>query len=235
MLTLQHLTVAYGKITALHEVGLHVAEGEMVAILGANGAGKTTLLNAISGIVPARSSHILFQNQPLQGLPAWKIARAGIVQVPEGRKIFPKMSVHDNLEIGAFSQSNARDVRERIAEMERMFPLLSERRAQQAGTLSGGEQQMLAIARALMSRPKLLMLDEPSMGLAPLMVEKVFEVVRQIHAQGIAILLVEQNASRSLHLAHRAYVLETGRITLTGTGHELLENSLVQKAYLGVA
>jgi branched-chain amino acid transport system ATP-binding protein len=235
MLQIHDLRVAYAQSEALHGLDLEVHPGELVAIIGANGAGKTTLINTVSGIVRARSGEIRFNHRPLGPLPAWKIARAGLIQVPEGRKVFPKLSVRDNLEMGGFALNDPALLRRRVQEMEAMFPLLAERRHQAAGTLSGGEQQMLAIARGLMTRPQLLLLDEPSMGLAPIMVERVFALIAQIHAQGIAILLVEQNAKKSLQLAQRAYVLETGRMALQGTGAELLANPLVQKAYLGVA
>jgi branched-chain amino acid transport system ATP-binding protein len=235
MLNIENLSVAYGKIAAIKEVSLHLDAGEIVAIIGANGAGKSTLINAVSGVVPVQSGTVRFQDAEIHKMPAWKIARQGVVQIPEGRKVFPKMTVRENLEMGAYAEKNAADTLRHAEEMETMFPVLRERRNQLAGTLSGGEQQMLAIARGLMARPKLLMFDEPSMGLSPVMVEKVFQIIRTIHQQGITVLLVEQNAKKSLQIAERAYVLETGRITLADTGANLLENALVKRAYLGIA
>lgn len=234
LLQLENLSVSYGQIVALHGVSLHIDAGEIVAILGANGAGKSTLINAVSGVVPIRGGRVLFQNRELQQLPAWQIARQGVIQIPEGRKVFPKMTVLENLELGAFPTKNRTVVRTRLEEMFDRFPLLAERRQQLAGTLSGGEQQMLAIGRGLMANPQLLLFDEPSMGLSPVMVEKVFKIINDINQQGITVLLVEQNANKSLRIANRAYVLETGKIVLSDTSANLLENDEVKKAYLGV-
>lgn len=234
MLKVNQVTVAYGKIVALKEVSLSVQPGEIVGIIGANGAGKTTLINAISGVLRPDTGTISFDGTEINKLPAWKIARKGIVQIPEGRKIFPKMSVRENMELGAYSQNNVKDVARLLEEMLVLFPVLRERNRQVAGTLSGGEQQMLAIARGLMANPKLLLFDEPSMGLAPIIVEKVFEVIKEINRKGVTVLLVEQNAKKSLQISSRAYVLETGKIILTDTGKNLLDHELVRKAYLGV-
>jgi branched-chain amino acid transport system ATP-binding protein len=235
LLKLENCSVAYGQIAALKDVSLELKRGEIVAIIGANGAGKTTLINAVSGVVPSHEGRILFEDQAIHALPAWKIARRGVVQIPEGRKVFPKMTVLENMELGAYGEKSGTAVRQLIETMYTKFPVLKERKDQAAGTLSGGEQQMLAIARGLMARPELLMFDEPSMGLSPVMVEKVFRIIKEIHEQGITVLLVEQNAKKSLQIASRAYVLETGRIVLSDTGANLLENELVKKAYLGVA
>lgn len=232
ILSIENLNVSYNKIAALKGVSLSIDSGEIVAIIGANGAGKTTLINTISGVIAPRSGSVRFESEAINGLPAWKIARKGVVQIPEGRKVFPKMSVVENMEIGAYMRSASETVKS-IEEMYALFPVLKERKAQAAGTLSGGEQQMLAIARGLMARPRLLMFDEPSMGLAPVIVDKVFEIIKAINEKGITILLVEQNAKKSLQIASRAYVLETGSIVLSGTGKDLLENDIVKKAYLG--
>lgn len=232
LLSVENIHVSYNKIAALKGVSLSVDSGEIVAIIGANGAGKTTLINTISGVLAAKEGVIRFDGEAINGLAAWKIARKGIVQIPEGRKVFPKLSVVENMELGAYTQSSAETAR-RLDEMYGLFPALKERRAQAAGTLSGGEQQMLAIARGLMARPKLLMFDEPSMGLAPVIVDRVFEIIKGINEKGITILLVEQNAKKSLQVASRAYVLETGIITLSGCGKDLIENEMVKKAYLG--
>jgi branched-chain amino acid transport system ATP-binding protein len=233
LLKVEKLVVAYGKIVALKEISLFLSTGEMVAIIGANGAGKTTLINAISGVVPLQRGSVFFQDKIISGWPAWKIARQGIVQIPEGRKIFPKLTVVENLELGAHCEKKAGVVKSLIEEMFNHFPILKERRHQAGGTLSGGEQQMLAIARGLMARPKLLLFDEPSMGLAPIMVEKVFQIIQDINQRGISVLLVEQNAKKSLQIAQRAYLFETGKIILTGAGKELLEKEEIKKAYLG--
>jgi branched-chain amino acid transport system ATP-binding protein len=233
LLSVEDLSVSYGKINVLKGISLSLAKGEIVAIIGANGAGKTTLVNALSGIVPARGGRTLFKGEDITRLPAYRIARKGIVQIPEGRKVFPDMSVAENLEIGASPEDKASAVQALMEEMFTLFPVLKERRSQKAGTLSGGEQQMLAIGRGLMASPELLMFDEPSMGLAPTVVSKVFQVIRDIHARGITVLLIEQNARKALQIADRAYVLETGRIVLSGAGLSLLENEKVRKAYLG--
>ena len=232
MLRINGLNVFYGAIQALEDVSLEVNEGEVVSIIGSNGAGKSTLLRTISGLIRPRAGTVDFQGNDLTEVSPDKIVRLGISQSPEGRKIFTNMSVHENLQLGAFTRKDG----EIQADMEKFmdrFPRVRERLKQSAGTLSGGEQQMLAICRALMSRPKLLLLDEPSMGLAPNLVTEIFSVVRDLHNDGVTILLVEQNAHRALEVADRAYVLETGKIVLQDTGKALLTNPKVKEAYLG--
>jgi branched-chain amino acid transport system ATP-binding protein len=233
LLEVRDLEAGYGPIRALDGVSLDIAEGELVAIIGANGAGKTTLLMAISGVVPIRAGAIRFGDRPLAGLAPHEIVRLGIGHAPEGRRIFPRLTVRENLELGGFTQPDRRLLEQDIAEACGLFPVLGNRLGQMGGTLSGGEQQMLAIGRALVGRPRLLLLDEPSLGLAPLIVAKVFEVISALSARGIAVVLVEQNARAALKLAARGYVLETGRITLTGTGPELAADRRVRDAYLG--
>jgi branched-chain amino acid transport system ATP-binding protein len=232
LLEVEDLCVSYGAIQAVKGISLSVEEGQVVTLIGANGAGKTTTLRSLSGLLPAASGTVSFDGQRIDGLKAHQIVTRGIAHAPEGRKIFPLMTVAENLELGGFSrkgESLAKD----IDEVFERFPRLLERRTQKAGTLSGGEQQMLAIGRALMSRPRLMMLDEPSMGLAPLMIQLVFETVAELKAAGSTILLVEQNANAALSIADQGYVLETGKIVLSGTGKELLGNEKVRKAYLG--
>jgi branched-chain amino acid transport system ATP-binding protein len=232
MLELREVMVSYGMSAALKGVSLKVERGEIVALIGANGAGKSTTLMSISGVAALRSGAVLYNGETISGRPAHEIVRMGISQVPEGRRIFPRMTVCENLEMGAFS----RDRRETAEDLERvfgMFPVLSERKGQLGGTLSGGEQQMLAIGRALMSRPKLLLLDEPSLGLAPIIVSRIFKIVKEINAQGTTILLVEQNAKAALRLAHRAYVMETGTIVMQGPASQLETDPGIKKAYLG--
>ncbi len=238
MLRLKNINTYYGKVHALKNVSLHLAEGEIVTLIGANGAGKTTILNTISGVTPAGSGDLLFLKEPVQALVPDRIVRLGVLQVPEGRQVFKPMTVEDNLELGAYLRYRAGDPRSDIQrdkqEIFRLFPRLEERRTQAAGTMSGGEQQKLAIGRALMARPKLLLLDEPSMGLAPLVVQEIFRVLRQLRDErGVTILLVEQNARAALKLADRGYVLETGKVILEGEACELLENAEVKRAYLG--
>ena len=228
ILQVNDLHVYYGSIHAVKGVSFEVNQGEVVTLIGANGAGKSTVLNTVSGLLHPKSGSVVFENKDLKGVSAHKIVERGLAQVPEGRHVFLQMTVEDNLEMGAYTQPNAS-----IADVYERFPRLKERRRQIAGTLSGGEQQMLAMGRALMSHPKLLMLDEPSMGLAPILVEQIFDIIRELHAAGTTILLVEQNAQAALSVADRAYVLETGRITLSGTGKELMESDAVRKAYLG--
>ncbi|MEK7273710.1 MAG: ABC transporter ATP-binding protein, partial [Candidatus Desantisbacteria bacterium] len=207
LLQIEEIYVYYDKIAALKGVSLYLQQGEIVAMIGANGAGKTTLINTISGVLASQKGFIKFKDEIISNLPAWKIARKGIVQIPEGRKVFPGLTVVENMELGAFPEDNKRKVREGIENMYYLFPVLKERKKQLAGTLSGGEQQMLAIARGLMAKPEILMFDEPSMGLAPILVEKVFQTIQEINQrQGITILLVEQNAKKSLQIAERAYV-----------------------------
>ena len=232
MLKVDNINVYYGAIHAVKDVSFHVNEGEIVTLIGANGAGKTTTLQTISGLLHARTGSISFQDQNIGGIPAHKLVSLGMAQVPEGRRVFLQMSVKENLEMGAFTRPNS-EVDASIAEVYERFPRLKERMNQVAGTLSGGEQQMLAMGRAMMSKPKLLMLDEPSMGLAPILVDQVFDMIKELHAGGTTILLVEQNASKALQIADRAYVLETGKITLSGTGVELAQSDEVKKAYLG--
>lgn len=238
MLRLKNINTYYGKVHALKNVSLHLAQGEIVTLIGANGAGKTTILNTISGVTPADSGDLLFLKEPIQALAPDRVVRLGVSQVPEGRQVFKPMTVEDNLELGAYLRYRAGDSRSDIQrdkqEIFSLFPRLEERRTQAAGTMSGGEQQMLAIGRALMARPKLLLLDEPSMGLAPLVVQEIFRVLRQLRDErGVTILLVEQNAKAALKLADRGYVLETGKVILEGNAAELLENAEVKRAYLG--
>ncbi|MCX8007283.1 MAG: ABC transporter ATP-binding protein [Coriobacteriia bacterium] len=235
LLSVQNLHTFYGQIEALKGIDIEVAEGEIVTLIGANGAGKSTTLKTISGQLAPREGTIVFAGEEIQGLPAHQVAAKGVVQVPEGRRIFPRMTVEENLEMGAFLRSDAEGIAADKDMVFELFPRLKERRAQKGGTLSGGEQQMLAMARGLMAKPKLLMLDEPSMGLAPVVVETIFETIERLHAEGITILLVEQNAAMALSVADRGYVLETGRVALTGTGKELLGNEQVRKTYLGEA
>ena len=231
ILQVNDLHVYYGSIHAVKGVSFEVNQGEVVTLIGANGAGKSTVLNTVSGLLHPKSGSVVFEDKDLKGVPAHKIVERGLAQVPEGRHVFLQMTVEDNLEMGAYTQPNA-SIAAGIADVYERFPRLKERRRQIAGTLSGGEQQMLAMGRALMSH-KLLMLDEPSMGLAPILVEQIFDIIRELHAAGTTILLVEQNAQAALSVADRAYVLETGRITLSGTGKELMESDAVRKAYLG--
>jgi branched-chain amino acid transport system ATP-binding protein len=232
MLEIRDLVVNYGHINALSGVSLEVEAGKLVSIIGSNGAGKSSLLNTISGLVRRRSGEILFEGEPLSREPH-RIVRAGVAQVPEGRKIFAGLTVRENLIVGGFYQKGRKALNSRIDRMFGLFPRLEERAGQQAGTLSGGEQQMLAICRALMSDPRLLLLDEPSLGLAPVLVNEVFRLVREICAMGITVLLVEQNARKALALCDHAYVFEHGVVTLSGSGEELLCNDEINRAYLG--
>ncbi len=234
MLELRGVRTFYGAIEALKGISLKVEEGEVVALLGSNGAGKSTTLRTISGLLRPREGEIRFQGQSIAGLPPDEIVKLGIVHVPEGRRIFGPLTVEENLEMGAFlARGQKKRIQEDLARVYDMFPRLKERRRQLAGTLSGGEQQMLAVGRALMARPKLLMLDEPSMGLAPNLVQFIMQTVREINRQGVTVLVVEQNARSALRLASRAYVMETGRITLEGPAAELARNEQVVAAYLG--
>jgi branched-chain amino acid transport system ATP-binding protein len=238
MLRLKNINTYYGKVHALKNVSLHLAEGEIVTLIGANGAGKTTILNTVSGVTPAAGGEILFQKEPVGNLAPDRVVKLGISQVPEGRQVFKPMTVEDNLELGAYLRYRSRtpksEIQQDMHEVFQLFPRLEERRKQAAGTMSGGEQQMLAIGRALMARPKLLLLDEPSMGLAPLVVQEIFRVLQRLRDErGVTILLVEQNAKAALKLADRGYVLEIGKVILEGEADELLENSEVKRAYLG--
>ena len=233
MLEVKHLHVSYGAVKALRDVSLRVEEGEIVALIGANGAGKSTVLNAVSGIVPPLSGTITFRGKGITRMPPHEIVKLGISQVPEGRRVFSEMSVLENLEMGAYSRRGRGAIAEDLEQVLGRFPRLAERKDQPAKTLSGGEQQMLAMGRALMSRPRLLLLDEPSMGLAPKLVDQIFQIVREINAGGATILLVEQNAGMALSAAQRAYVLETGEVALEGKAGELADDPKVRKAYLG--
>jgi branched-chain amino acid transport system ATP-binding protein len=235
LLEIDNITLLYGRIQALHGISLQVEEGEIVALIGANGAGKSTTMRAVSGLRPVASGQIRFSGQDITSLRADLRVIRGISQAPEGRGIFPGMTVRENLEMGAYTRRDPGGVRADLKRVFELFPRLEERRKQAGGTLSGGEQQMLAVGRALMSRPKLMLLDEPSMGLAPMLIQQIFSIITEINQQGTTILLVEQNAQQALSRAHRAYVLETGRIVKSGTGQELLHDSAVKDAYLGVA
>ena len=232
LLNVENINVYYGAIHAIKDISFHVNEGEIVTLIGANGAGKTTTLQTISGLLRSKTGSITFQGHNISIVRADKLVTHGLAQVPEGRRVFLQMSVEENLEMGAFTQSPS-GVPKDLEMVYELFPRLKERRRQVAGTLSGGEQQMLAMGRALMSHPRLLMLDEPSMGLAPILVEQIFEIIRNLNHNGSTILLVEQNAQMALSVAHRGYVLETGKIVTTGTGAELIESPEIKKAYLG--
>jgi branched-chain amino acid transport system ATP-binding protein len=233
LLEVHDLQVSYGAITALDGITFAVPQGRIVALLGANGSGKTTTLRAITGLAPIAGGRIIFRGRELHNLPTHEIIRAGIALVPEGRRIFANLTVYDNLLLGAYFRRDHTALARDLALIYDTFPRLAERRAQVAGTLSGGEQQMLALGRALMSRPRLLLLDEPSLGLAPLLVKEVFHIITLLNQRGVTILLVEQNAAAALRIAHHGYVLETGRLVLAGSGPELLANSHLQHAYLG--
>ncbi len=233
LLTIENLQVAYGRIPAVHELSLEIHEGATVALIGANGAGKTTTLKALAGLLPIRQGSIHFRGRDIAGCPAHEVHRLGISLVPEGRGIFAEMTVGENLQMGAYGRQRDTNYHHELSDLLDRLPRLRERIKQRAGTLSGGEQQMLAMARALLSRPRLLLLDEPSMGLAPIMVEQIFALIADIQRQGVSILLVEQNAHWALHTAQYAYVLEQGRITLSGTGDSLLQDQRLLHAYLG--
>jgi branched-chain amino acid transport system ATP-binding protein len=232
-LTLTNAQAGYGAIEVLKSISLEVAEGEIVTIIGANGAGKTTTLMCISGINRLRAGSVTFNGREIQKLPPHEIVKLGLSQSPEGRKIFPRLTVLENLQLGAVTRYDASGIREDFDRVYALFPILRDRAKQLGGTLSGGEQQMLAVGRALMSRPKMLLLDEPSLGLAPLLVAKIFEAIRQLNQAGMAVLLVEQNARMALKLAHRGYVLETGKIVMSGPADQLLNDQRVKDAYLG--
>lgn len=235
MLELRNVQTYYGNIQALKGISITIEEGEIVTLIGANGAGKTTTLMSICGITPPRKGEIFLDGEPIHGMSPEKIVQKGIVQVPEGRRIFPDMTVVENLEMGAFLRSNKQQVEQDLNYVMTLFPILEKRRHQLGGTLSGGEQQMLAISRGLMARPRILLLDEPSLGLAPLIIKQIFDIIRQINKENnTTIFLVEQNANQALKLAHRGYVMETGQITLVDQASALLENAAVKKAYLGL-
>ena len=233
LLKLENVHSYYGNIHALHGISLHVSEGEIVTLIGSNGAGKTTTIRTISGLMHPREGSIYLDGEPIHQIEAHDLVVRGIAQSPEGRRIFPRLTVHDNLEMGAFRRTDRPRIQEDIEYVFTLFPRLRERRRQFAGTLSGGEQQMLAIGRALMARPRLLLLDEPSMGLAPVLVETIFEIITQINAQGTSVLLVEQNALMALEIAQRGYVLQSGSVVLSDTGSALLNNEMVRQVYLG--
>lgn len=233
LLELQNVSAAYGAVKALHEVSLKVEPAQVVTLIGANGAGKSTCLKVITGLLPASQGQVLWQGRDLAGMPAHKRVGQGMAMSPEGRQVFPRMTVRENLEMGAYTRRDA-EVDADLQKVFELFPILKERIAQPAGTLSGGEQQMLAIGRALMSKPKLLILDEPSLGLAPLIVKQIFSIIREIRTLGLAVLLVEQNARQALQVADYAYVFEVGRAVLSGPAQELSTNPEVQKAYLGL-
>ena len=235
MLELKQIKTFYGNIQALKEVNIKISEGEIIALIGANGAGKSTTLMSICGIVPPRTGEILFMGQPIQDMAPNNIVSLGICQVPEGRRIFPFLTVAENLDMGAFLRNDKEEIKRDIEYIFELFPILAERRHQAGGTLSGGEQQMLAISRALMAKPRLLLMDEPSLGLAPLIVKQIFEIIKKINTESrTTIFLVEQNANMALKVAHRGYVMETGRVTLSDTAQNLMANDEVQKAYLGM-
>ncbi len=233
MLKIENLVVSYGGIEALKGISLEVEEGKIVTLVGANGAGKSTTLRSVVGLVKPMSGSITYNDQDLLKIKTHRLAPSGITLVPEGRRVFSNLSVLENLKIGAFTRTDEKGIQSDIEWVYSLFPILKERSWQSAGTLSGGEQQMLAVGRALLSRPKLLMMDEPSLGLAPLIVKDIFAIIQEIHKQGVTILLIEQNANAALHIADVGYVMETGRITLKGTGKELLANDEVKQAYLG--
>ncbi len=233
MLCVENLAVNYGMINAVRGVNFEVNQGEIVSLIGANGAGKSTILRTISGLIKPASGTLTYEGQNITKTNAQKIVQLGISHVPEGRHVFKGLSVRENLEMGAFLRKDRANIEEDIQAVYDRFPVLGERQKQDASTLSGGEQQMLAMGRALMSKPKLLLLDEPSMGLAPIFIQEIFNIIQQIQAQGTTVLLIEQNAKMALSIASRGYVLETGKIVLSGTGQELLESDAVQKAYLG--
>ena len=233
VLRVGNLECRYGKVAAVRGLSLEVKQGELVSLIGANGAGKTTTLKAISGVLPAAGGRISFEGEDITRASARRILQLGIAHCPEGRRVFPYMSVRENLEMGCFLRSDKAGIEADLQRLFERFPILADRREQAAGTLSGGEQQMLAISRALMSRPKLVLFDEPSLGLAPNIVEKTFDIIRQIRSEGVTVVMVEQNALAALELSDRAYVMEQGQVSLTGTGQDLLGDPHVQKAYLG--
>ncbi|MDO4306440.1 MAG: ABC transporter ATP-binding protein [Eubacteriales bacterium] len=233
MLEVKDLHVYYGVIQALKGVSFEVNQGEVIALIGANGAGKTTTLHTLTGLIPAKQGSIIFEGKDITKVPAHKIVQMGIAHVPEGRRVFAELSVYENLIMGAYTRKDKAEIAESLANVYKRFPRLEERKNQRAGTLSGGEQQMLAMGRALMSRPRIIVMDEPSMGLSPIFVNEIFDIIQKVSESGTTVLLVEQNAKKALTIADRAYVLETGKITLSGRAEELLHDESVQKAYLG--
>lgn len=233
MLTIENLEVYYGMIRAIKGISFSVEEGEVIAVIGANGAGKTTILHTITGLISPRSGKIDFEGHDLVKTPAHKIVSLGMAHVPEGRRIFPSLTVYENLKLGAYTRKDKAGIEETLKQVYRHFPRLEERKNQVAGTLSGGEQQMLAMGRALMSNPRIILMDEPSMGLSPLYVTEIFSIIKEISKEGKTVLLVEQNAKKALEIANRAYVLETGTISMEGKASEFMQNDLVRKAYLG--
>ncbi|HKM00235.1 MAG TPA: ABC transporter ATP-binding protein [Mobilitalea sp.] len=233
MLEVKNLQVYYGVIQAIKEVSFEVNEGEIIALIGANGAGKTTILHTVTGLISAKSGEVLYEGTDLQKIPAHQIVSLGIAHVPEGRRVFSQLPVYDNLLLGAYSRKDPDEIAKSLEMVYQRFPRLEERKKQLAGTLSGGEQQMLAMGRALMSHPRIILMDEPSMGLSPILVEEIFDIIKEINKSGTTVLLVEQNAKKALSIANRAYVLETGNIVLQGDAKELMDNEKVKKAYLG--
>ena len=233
MLEIKDLEVYYGAIKALKGISFNVEQGEIIALIGANGAGKTTTLHTISGLIPAKHGSVKFNGKELTKTPAHKIVSMGMAHVPEGRRVFAQLTVYENLVLGAYTRKNKDEINETLEKVYQRFPRLKERSTQLAGTLSGGEQQMLAMGRALMSKPSIILMDEPSMGLSPLYVNEIFDIIQEINNSGTTVLLVEQNAKKALSIANRAYVLETGTISLSGDAHELMDNEQVKKAYLG--
>ena len=233
LLEIENLEVYYGAINALKGISFNVEQGEIIALIGANGAGKTTTLHTITGLIPARSGSIRFNGKDISKVPAHKIVSMGMAHVPEGRRVFAQLSVYENLILGAYTRKDKSEIADSLERVFERFPRLKERKTQSAGTLSGGEQQMLAMGRALMSKPDVILMDEPSMGLSPLYVNEIFDIIREINQSGTTVLLVEQNAKKALSMANRAYVLETGKISLSGDAKELMDNEQVKKAYLG--
>ena len=233
MLEVKDLNVYYGMIQALKGISFEVNEGEVIALIGANGAGKTTTLHALTGLVPAKTGSILFEGQDIRKIPAHKIVSMGMAHVPEGRRVFAQLSVYENLKMGAYTRKDKEEIKQTLEMVYKRFPRLEERKNQLAGTLSGGEQQMLAMGRALMSHPKIILMDEPSMGLSPIFVNEIFDIIQEVSKSGTTVLLVEQNAKKALSIADRAYVLETGKIALSGDAKELMNDDSIKKAYLG--
>ena len=227
------LEVYYGVIQAIKGISFHVDKGEVIALIGANGAGKTTTLHTVTGLISPKNGHVLFEGKDITKVPAHKIVSMGMAHVPEGRRVFAELSVYENLKMGAYTRKDKNEIEESLKNVYKRFPRLEERKNQMAGTLSGGEQQMLAMGRALMSRPKIILMDEPSMGLSPIMVNEIFDIIRSVSESGTTVLLVEQNAKKALSIADRAYVLETGKIVLEGKAKDLLEDDSIKKAYLG--